>query len=239
MTMHGVRGRLAVGALLGVLVLAFGLGACGAVALPWQRTSSALVASGTLEADETVVSARVTGAITSLPVREGEAVERGTVLVRIDDRTVQLQIRQAPDAASRMVYELQAQDYVLRAPVGGVVTRVPAHEGEMAFPGQPLIAVSDLSRLDLTLYVRLADLDRVQVGQELRVTPDTDPGRVFRGVVTSVNQEAEFTPRNVQTRDDRLNLVFGVRATVDNTDGWLKPGMPVDATFVGAGSSAP
>ena len=120
----------------------------------------------------------------------------------------------------------------MRSPLGGVVTRVAAHTGEIAFPGQPLLAVADLSRLDLTLYVPLADLDRVHVGQAIEVTPDSDPARVFQGVVTAVHQEAEFTPRNVQTRADRLNLVFGVRAQVENPDGWLKPGMPVEATFV-------
>ena len=94
-----------------------------------------------------------------------------------------------------------------------------------------LLAVSDLSSLKLTLYVRLADLGGVSVGQRLTVTADPYPGRTFEGTVTSINQEAEFTPRNVQTQSDRLNLVFGVQATVENADGALRPGMPVDARF--------
>ena len=126
---------------------------------------------------------------------------------------------------------MQAQDYTLRSPLTGVVTRVPAHPGELALPGQVLLAVSDLSMLRLTLYVRLADLGRVSVGQRLTVTAGPYPGRTFQGVVTSVNQQAEFTPRNVQTQTDRLNLVFGVQATVTNGDGALKAGMPVDARF--------
>ena len=220
-----------------VLLAAIGLassGACAGVTLPWQTASTALVASGTLEADETVIATRVSGAIKELPVREGDAVQPGMLLVRIDDRAARLAVRQALDPAARQTFELQAEDFELRSPLAGVVTRVPAHVGEIAFPGQVLLAVADLSRLDLTLYVRLADLDQVRVGQAIEVTPDTDPGRVFHGVVTAVNQEAEFTPRNVQTRADRLNLVFGVRAQVDNVDGWLKPGMPVDATFAAA-----
>lgn len=217
-----------------VLLAAVGLAssvACAGVTLPWQTASTALVASGTLEADETVIATRVSGAIKELPVREGDAVQPGMLLVRIDDRAARLAVRQALDPAARQTFELQAEDFELRSPLAGVVTRVPAHVGEIAFPGQVLLAVADLSRLDLTLYVRLADLDQVRVGQAIEVTPDTDPGRVFHGVVTAVNQEAEFTPRNVQTRADRLNLVFGVRAQVENVDGWLKPGMPVDATF--------
>lgn len=171
------------------------------------------------------------GEILELPFAAGATVTKGDVLVRLDDRAVQLQLRQAPDSASRETALLQSQDYTLRSPLSGVVTRVPAHAGELALPGQVLIAVSDLSTLRLTLYVRLADLGRVATGQRLAITADPYPGRTFEGVVTSINQQAEFTPRNVQTPSDRLNLVFGVQATVTNGEGLLRPGMPIDATF--------
>ena len=166
-----------------------------------------------------------------LDSQSGGHCAKGSVIARIDDRAVQLQVRQSPDPAARETFQLQAEDYTLRSPLTGVVTRVPAHVGELALPGQVLLAVSDLSSLKLTLYVRLADLGQVAVGQRLTVTTDPYPGRTFEGVVTSINQEAEFTPRNVQTQSDRMNLVFGVQATVANTDGALKPGMPIEARF--------
>ena len=105
------------------------------------------------------------------------------------------------------------------------------HAGEVASPGQTVVAISDLSSLDFTAYVLERDLGRVRVGQAVAVTADPFPGQTFSGVVTSINQRAEFTPRNVQTQADRLNLVFGVKVRVDNPDGSLKPGMPADATF--------
>lgn len=200
-------------------------------ALPWGPAPRAITAAGTLEAEETVIAARVSGDIIDLPVPAGAPVTKGDVLVRIDDRAAQLAVRQSPDSPSRETFLLQAQDFTLRSPLTGVVTRVPAHEGELALPGQVLIAVSDLSTLRLTLYVRLADLGHVAVGQRLAITTDPYPGRVFEGVVTSINQEAEFTPRNVQTESDRLNLVFGVQATVQNGERALKPGMPIEARF--------
>ncbi len=212
-----------------ILVAALASTACGA--LPWAGGGGALMASGTLEADETVIAPLVSGTITALPLGAGARVNAGDVVVRIDDDTVQLQIRQAPDPATRESYLLQAQHYTLRSPLTGVVTRLPAHVGEVAVPGQVLLAVSNPSSLDLTLYVRLADLGRVSVGQQLVITTDPYPGRAFVGVVTSINEAAEFTPRNVQTQTDRLNLVFGVQATVTNEDGALRPGMPVDARF--------
>ena len=204
----------------------------GCASIPWiDRGATAITASGTLEAEETVIAPRVSGEIVALPLAAGSPVTKGDVLARIDDRAVQLQVRQSPDSAARETFQLQAEDYTLRSPLTGVVTRVPAHPGELALPGQVLIAVSDLSTLKLTLYVRLADLGHVAVGQRLAITADPYPGRTFEGVVTSINQQAEFTPRNVQTQSDRMNLVFGVQATVQNADGTLKPGMPIDAQF--------
>ena len=198
---------------------------------PTLVTAPALSASGTLEADETLVAPRVGGAITSLPVEPGQTVTAGQTVATIDDRLIQLQIRQALDPSTLFLLQLQAQDYTLRSPVSGIVTRQPAHPGEQASPGQVLVAVADLATLKLTLYIRQTDLAQVAVGQPITVTADPYPNRVFQGTVTSINQRAEFTPRNVQTQTDRLNLVFGVQATVSNPDRALKPGMPVDARF--------
>lgn len=198
-----------------------------------------LTASGTLEADETQISPQVTGLITALPVSEGARVDKGTVVTTIDDRLLQLQIQQAvaTNMASAQVLEQQEQSYVLRAPVSGVVTRVAVHVGETAMPGEVLLAVAPLDSLKITLYVREADLPQVSVGQHLAITADPFPNRTFSAQVTSINQQAEFTPRNVQTGSDRLNLVFGINADVANPDGSLKAGMPVEARFQAGGGT--
>ena len=101
----------------------------------------------------------------------------------------------------------------------------------MVAPAQTVVAVADLTALEMTAYLLERDLGRVRVGQEVAVTADPFPGQSFSGVVTSTKQQAEFTPRNIQTQRDRLNLVFGVKIRVENPDGALKPGMPADATF--------
>jgi HlyD family secretion protein len=191
-----------------------------------------LTASGTVEADEVLVSSEVAGRLVEITTEEGRRVGSGEVVARLDDAMAQLQVSQAVDAAVRRERELQAGRYVLRAPAPGVVTRVPMKVGEVVAPGQTVAAVANLVRLRLTLYVPESALGQVQVGRRLAVTADPFPSRAFDGQVTSINQHAEFTPRNVQTQRDRLNLVFGVRARVENPDGALKPGMPVDATFL-------
>ncbi len=196
---------------------------------PWMQPVGPLTASGTLEADEVLIGAEVAGQIIEL-LQEGDRVAPGAVVARLDDALIQLQIRQA-DLAARQRLEIQADAYQLRTPIGGVVTRVPMHNGEVVTPGQTVAAVADLTQLKFTAYVLEKDLGGVQVGQVVTVTADPFPDRTFRGVVTSTNPRAEFTPRNVQTRADRLNLVFGVQIRVDNPAGALKPGMPADASF--------
>ena len=219
--------RLALGLLLLLLLGAAGWWA--ATARPSARPPGPLTASGTLEADEVLVGSEVAGRIVEL-VREGQPIRAGDVVARLDDSLIQLQIRQA-DTATHQQLLILVDRYQLRSPISGLVTRVPMHAGEVISPGQTAAAVADLTSLELTAYVLERDLGQVRVGQQVAVTVDPFPERTFRGVVTSTNPRAEFTPRNVQTQRDRLNLVFGVKVRVDNPDGALKPGMPADATF--------
>jgi multidrug efflux pump subunit AcrA (membrane-fusion protein) len=196
---------------------------------PWVQPAGPLTASGTLEADEILIGSEVAGRIVQL-VQEGQTVQADEVVARLDDSLIQLQIRQA-NIAELQQLQIQAGRYQLRSPIAGVVTRVPMHSGEVVSPGQTVVVVADLAQLELTAYVLERDLGQVRVGQPVTVTADPFPGRTFPGIVTSTNPRAEFTPRNVQTQADRLNLVFGVKVRVQNPDGALKPGMPADATF--------
>lgn len=197
--------------------------------LPWEAPEGPLIASGTLEADEVLVAFEISGRLVQL-VQEGQTVQAGEVVAKLDDALIQVQILQANTAALQQL-QVQADRYQLRTPIGGIVTRVPMHTGEVVTPGQTVLAVADLSTLDLTAYVLERDLGEVRVGQPVVVTADPFPGRTFAGVVISTNPRAEFTPRNVQTQADRLNLVFGVKVRVDNPELALKPGMPADVTF--------
>lgn len=216
-------------AVLGMLVLA-GLSWWAVSAWQAAQPPGPLAASGTVEADEVLMGSEIAGRLVALRAEEGRRVNAGDVLARLDDALIQLQLRQA-EAAARQQLELQADKYALRSPIAGVITRVPVRLGEVVSPGQTVAAMADLTRLKLTVYVLERHLGQVQVGQLVSVTADPFPGRTFAGTVTSINTRAEFTPRNVQTQRDRLNLVFGVKLRVDNPDGVLKPGMPVDAAF--------
>jgi HlyD family secretion protein len=120
-------------------------------------------------------------------------------------------------------------DCTITSPVNGVVTRRPVEAGELISPGATVLTVSELDSVHIMIYVTEKELGRVGLGLEAEVTIDSAPGRTFQGRVTYISPEAEFTPKNVQTREDRVKLVFGVKVEVPNPDGLLKPGMPADA----------
>jgi multidrug efflux pump subunit AcrA (membrane-fusion protein) len=142
---------------------------------------------------------------------------------------VQAQVKIAQTALDAL--EVQLEKLTLEAPISGLVLARPFHIGEVALPGAPLMTLADLDRLTLTIYVPEDQVGKVQIGQAVSVTVDAYPDRVFPGTVTFIASEAEFTPKNVQTREERVNMVFAVKIAVPNADHALKPGMPADAVI--------
>lgn len=205
----------------------------GVVWLVWPRPGQGpLVASGTLEVDEVILAAETGGRLADLQVDEGSRVTESQIVGRLADPVLDVQSRQAVvDPSQQQLSQAQMSRLQLRAPQTGIVQKTLAHRGEYVGPGAPILTVADPTLLKLTLYVPAPDLARVSVGQRVSVRADGYAGRVFSGVVRTVSARAEFTPRNVQTHDDRQKLVFAVSVRVPNLDSALKAGLPVDATF--------
>ena len=124
---------------------------------------------------------------------------------------------------------------VLTAPMDGVVLSENVEPGEYVAAGTPVITVGRLDPLWLRAYIAETDLGRVKLGQSVQVTTDTYPGREYRGTVTFIAQDAEFTPKNVQTEQERVKLVYRIKITLPNPEHELKPGMPADAVIDLAG----
>ena len=127
--------------------------------------------------------------------------------------------------------EVQLEKATLRSPIAGLVTNRVAHVGEVASPGAVLMTVADLDEVTLTLYIAEGEIGRVKVGQEVEVRVDSYPGEVFEGEVSYISSEAEFTPKNVQTKEERVSMVFAVKVRIGNEGHKLKPGMPADAVI--------
>jgi len=134
--------------------------------------------------------------------------------------------------ASGNALEVQREKLTLRAPIAGVIASKIANEGETAIPGATLMTITDLSKVRLVIYVPENQIGRVQVGQQAEIRIDSYPDRVFEGGVIHIATEAEFTPRNVQTKEVRMNTVFAVKIELENPEQILKPGMPADAILI-------
>ncbi|MCX6133808.1 MAG: efflux RND transporter periplasmic adaptor subunit [Ignavibacteriales bacterium] len=307
------------------LVLGFVLWGCG------NGSKGAIEASGTLEATEVKVSAKVPGQIETIRVQEGSEVKAGDTLVILDRSTLVLQWKQAQagfevaDAQHRLLLngarsedlrlgeEAQRQaeasfkssnddyarmkqllatntiskkqfddaesrytiaraqlnsaeqnlgklrkfarpedlaaakaragqaratadllmkqltDAVIIAPVAGTITHKPFEEGELVSMGAVIATIARLDKMELMIYVNESELGKVKLGGPADVSIDTYPQKTFPGKVMYISPIAEFTPKNVQTKEDRTKLVFGVKLEVENKERALKSGMPADA----------
>jgi multidrug resistance efflux pump len=141
----------------------------------------------------------------------------------------QAQLRQAQAALA--LVEAQGSQLTLVSPITGTVSTRSAQVGETAAPGVPILTLVNLDPVTLVLYIPENCIGEVRIGQTVEVTVDSFPGRVFTGTVATIGTKAEFTPRNVQTREERVNLVFAVKVVIPNPDRALKPGMPADAVL--------
>jgi len=125
---------------------------------------------------------------------------------------------------------------VLYSPVNGTVLDTNLEVGEVAFPGTPILSIADISRPWIYIYVNETKLGLVKIGQEAKVFIDSYPGRAFKGKVVSISSKAEFTPKTIQTKEERVKLVFAVKISIENPERILKPGMPADAEIIISGA---
>lgn len=181
--------------------------------------------------DEAEAGFRAAEAAVRMAQAQLDALEAGATAEQI--AMMEAQVEQAEAALDGLLVLRDKQ--TISAPVGGLVLERSIREGELAAPGGTLLILGDLDQVTLTVYVPEDKLGRVHIGQEVRVTVDSRPGETFVGTVVAIANEAEFTPRNVQTQEERVNMVFAVEVSIPNpAPGYpLKPGVPADAVLDG------
>ena len=128
--------------------------------------------------------------------------------------------------------EIRYNYATITAPFSGIVLSENVESGEYVSPGTPVVTLGNLENVWLRAYINETDLGRVKLGQEVRVTTDTYPDKNYKGRISFISPEAEFTPKNVQTEKERVKLVYRVKIDIPNPDMELKPGMPADAEIV-------
>jgi HlyD family secretion protein len=136
--------------------------------------------------------------------------------------------RLASSEAQIASLEQNVKDATVVSPVAGVVTQKLADAGEILAPRAPIVNIVDLDHAWANIYIDEPLVPRLRLGQPATIFTDAG-GAGLAGTVTFISPKAEFTPRNVQTAEERSKLVYRIKVSVDNTQGILKPGMPVEA----------
>lgn len=271
-----MRKRIIIAAVVLVLVAA---GVLLAIAWWSPDDAGALWASGTVEATEAQLGFQASGRIDRVNVREGDRVERGQVLARLDTREIEARLAQARaqvqaararlaqarrdlrrnrallegdaigqetydksrvavsvaeselDQAEANVEALEAMlgNMTINASFDGIVTVRHREPGETVMTGQPVLSVMNPDDRWVRIYVPEDRIGAVSLGQPAAISSDTYPDKRYRGEVTYIASQAEFTPKNVQTAEERVRLVYAAKVRVTgDPDLELKPGMPAD-----------
>jgi HlyD family secretion protein len=127
---------------------------------------------------------------------------------------------------------VQLAEGEVTAPANSVVEVVSVRPGDLLTPNQPVARLLERDQIWVRIYVPEPQLGLVKVGQRAKIVVDTFPKEPFDGAIEQINSEGEFTPRNIQSRDERAHQVFGVKVRIDNREGKLKPGMAADVTIL-------
>jgi HlyD family secretion protein len=175
---------------------------------------------------EAVMEGKANLAGSGAALSAAEAGSREVEKMKLDLRALHSQLDQA--RAALAIAEDDLRKSTLYAPFNAFVTVKDTEEKEFVQPGTPVVTIADLDEVWVKTYVPETQLGRVRLGQEADVLSDTFLGKVYRGKVTFISPEAEFTPKNVQTKEERVKLVYRIKVTLTNPNQELKAGMPVD-----------
>ena len=226
----------------------------GAIILKHVLASGPFMYAGTLETTKVVVAARVASDISDVYVAEGDAVVRGQPLMELSCDTYKILATQIDNdynraqalserghmsqaefdvlARNKQDNDLKLQWCRVAAPMDGVVITKFREPGEVVAPGTALISLANPYEIWAYFYVPYTMLHRLHIGQTVEgILPEAD-NRQFTGKIVKISEEAEFTPKNVQTREERTRLVYGVKVMFDNPDLTLKAGMTIESALV-------
>jgi len=144
------------------------------------------------------------------------------------------QARASLKAAEQVLAQAQTRlEYTVAvSPLSGIVLSKNIEPGEVVSPGTPVVTVGEVSQVFLRAYINETDLGRVKVGQKVKVTTDTFPGKSYEGRISFLAPQAEFTPKNIQTQKERVKLVYRIKVEIPNPQMELKPGMPADGEIL-------
>ncbi|MGI6393115.1 MAG: HlyD family secretion protein [bacterium] len=153
-----------------------------------------------------------------------EKLQNGAQIEEVD--AVAASVRQAEAAKAILLKKID--DCTVLSPADGTVLHRLAEIGEITSPGGPILIVSDISTVKIKTFVPQKELGHIKIGKEVKVFTDTFPNKGFLGKIATISSEAEFTPKTIQTADERVKTVYEFKVIIDNKERIFKSGMPVD-----------
>lgn len=225
----------------------------GIVYWQYQKLKQPFLYAGTLETTKIILSSKIASDIISLPVNEGDTVSKGQLVAEMSCDTYKVlapQINNDYERAQALIQkghmskaefdilERNKRDNDLKlewcrvvSPIDGIIITKFREEGEVIGAGSTLLSVANPYDIWAYFYVPHDELYRLKIGQKVTgILPEAE-GQTFSGTIIKINEEAEFTPKNVQTRQERTRLVFGVKVRFDNPDLILKSGMTIESAL--------
>jgi HlyD family secretion protein len=140
-----------------------------------------------------------------------------------------IQLEQSKDIVEQTERELNK--LTIKSPIDGVINSLLVNEGELVSMGKLTTEIYNPDKIEINSYVSEANIGRIKVGQDAFISIDSHKDKMFSGKVIRINNRAEFTPKNIQTKEERVNTVFKVTIKVLDSNGEIKPGMPVDVNI--------
>ena len=135
-------------------------------------------------------------------------------------------------AASLALAENQLSYTTITSPIKGSILAKAIEMGELAVPGSPIVTMANLDEVKLYLYVGEMVVGKIKLGDQVKVTVDSLPHKVFMGRVSYISNKEEFTPKPIQTKEERTTYVYKIKVIIPNSNHDLKPGMPADGLFL-------
>jgi len=178
---------------------------------------------------ETIEAARSKEAEARAALRVAEATT-----LKVEELKQELETTKARVKGARSELDLaetQISEARLYAPISGMVLSKNMERGEIALPGSSVLTLGDLKKVWLRAYINETDLGRIKLGQPVQVFTDTYPGKAYPGRIAFISDKAEFTPKQIQTQEERVKLVYRIKIDIDNPLMELKSGMPADASI--------
>jgi HlyD family secretion protein len=179
---------------------------------------------------ETIEAARSKEAEARAALQVAEATTLKVEALKQELETTRARVEAA--RAELDLAETLLKEAKLYAPISGMVLTKSMERGEIALPGSSLLTLGDLKKVWLRAYINETDLGRVKLGQPVKIFTDTYPGKAYPGRISFISDKAEFTPKQIQTQEERVKLVYRIKIDIDNPLMELKSGMPADARII-------